>query len=518
MYPNLPQKIWSPIYVPYAISRAPSLIHVSKYSIMKKFYVSLFLIGVIFALTSMVSSEQKRNIAVSSVNMMNGDDPVLPDQPYNYKDIVFPQFAIDMLEMWGGPFDPLTVTDHIDNETATLGRVLFYDTKLSSNNEISCASCHKQEFSFADNVAFSEGIEGTLMTRNSPNLNDLEWGADNFFFDIIFIDPIFLFGSNHAYFWDCRDTTLETAVLQPIVADDELGKDLTVLVNKLNDTDYYPNLFASAFGDSEITTERIGTAMAHFIRSMISFESKFDKAEQGFVEYTPAELAGRDIFENSCGFTCHSLPNGSIKTPMNNGLDEMPEDPGAAGWMNDEMGYGLFKSPSLRNVALTAPYMHDGRFETLEEVIDFYSDEIQESPNSSWEWIMGTEFEGFDFSEEEKDNLLAFLHTLTNEEFITDPKFSDPFESNVGTFAPKPLLEIVSVYPNPVRDAARVTIENTQNKTFQIDLTTMDGKIIQSLQTADNETIVDLNDVAKGVYFLKIREADRQEVLKLVVQ
>ena len=487
---------------------------------MKKLYVALTFFGIIILMSSMSYSEQKRNISVKMNTLISDSIPVLPDEPYNYNGIEFPEEILTLMAIWGETFDPNDFNSQIDNETATLGRVLFYDKKLSGNNEISCASCHKQEFSFADNVAFSEGINGPLTTRNSPNLNDLEWGANNLLVIDIFVggilDPSFIPGT-HTYFWDCRDTSLATAVLQPIAADDELGKDMSILVNKLSNTSYYPDLFAAAFGDSQITTERIGTAMAHFIRSMVSFESKFDKAEQGLSEYTPAEFAGRNIFENSCGFFCHTLPNGGIKTPMNNGLDEIPEDPGAGTWINDEAAFGLFKSPSLRNIALTAPYMHDGRFETLEEVIDFYSEGIQSSPNSSFEWLMGSEFTGFDFSDSDKENLLAFLHTMTNETFINDPKFSNPFDENTVGIKPLPLLEKIVVYPNPVQDAVRITIENGQARNYLIELTTVDGKTIQSLQATGNELVMKLDDISKGLYFLKISQEERMQVVKLMV-
>jgi len=312
---------------------------------------------------------------------------------------------------------------------ATLGRVLFYDKKLSLNNTVSCASCHKQTLGFSDNKTFSEGFEGRVTTRNAPHL-------------------INLFEAS-AYFWDGRTSTLEELALQPVANHIEMGiENMDKLPAKLATQDYYPPLFEDAFGTQEVTPERISKAMAQFLRSMASYNSKMDRAQNSAEQLTGMEQLGQEIFfswgQGGC-INCHSGRNlaGWGTNFANIGLDEEYADNGF-GEQNSESN-GMFKVPSLRNIALTAPYMHDGRFATLEEVIEHYSTGIQPHPNLDWS-LRQTDFDDIfiepvitsedavvnpihrNFSDAEKKALVAFLHTLTDEVFVSNPKFSDPFE------------------------------------------------------------------------------------------
>lgn len=468
---------------------------------MKKIYFSLTFLAAVLLLSATLSKDFAIFNAASSVNP---DAPVLPDTPLDY-DIEFPEHV--MQQPWGPPIDPNTINDLITPEGATLGRVLFYDKKLSASNEVACASCHKQEFAFADDVAFSEGIDGALTERNSPNINDLSWNSSIFFG----LESNFLF-------WDARESDLEEMVLQPITHEGELGKDLNYLLEKLALTEYYPALFQEAFGDPAITAERIGTAMAMFVRSMSSFDSKFDKVMANETTFTADEMAGFAIFNQSCDFVCHSQPHFGSPMPMNNGLEEEYEDEGVASWSGNEFEIGKFKSPSLRNIAVTAPYMHDGRFETLEDVVDFYSDEVFPHPNNDFGWSVPdpNTFTGFDFTDTEKEQLVAFLHTLTDETYLTAERWSDPFPEAVSSTGFIPLEEKVEILPNPISSSAIVKLENADGTQYDLRLTSLEGRVLRSFRTTSSTVVLEKDGLSPGVYLLEIMKDDRKKVERVV--
>ena len=363
----------------------------------------------------------------------------LPDTPFNYNDINFPSTFTDYVFT----FDNTPQNNQITNAGATLGRVLFYDVNLSKNNSISCASCHLQERGFADVGAKSIGFEGGHTFRNSIG-----------FANAGFYKP-------ERYFWDQRAATLEEQVLMPIEDEVEMGMTLAELTRKLSKLNYYKHLFKNAFGDETITSERISKAMAQFVRSIYSFNTKYDRGiEQtgsifeDFPNFTEQENLGKDIFNGkltpgaiaTC-VTCH-LPNHdplnyelplpedlnqvifSGGEPDNIGLDDSIDVPdnGWGAYLGVETLFGHFKTPSLRNIELTAPYMHDGRFATLEEVIEHYSTGVKAHPYLSAHM---KDSQGnprhLNLSEEEKAALVAFLKTLTDYELINDEKYSNPF-------------------------------------------------------------------------------------------
>lgn len=315
--------------------------------------------------------------------------------------------------------------DHnpISNAGATLGRVLFYDDALSINDAVSCASCHKQNTGFTDEAVLSEGFQGGLTGRHSMSL------ANNRFY-----------GSGH-FFWDERADTLEDQVLMPIQDEIEMGMTLDTLVIKLTQLDYYPELFFNAFGSEDITTERISLALAQFTRAMVSYQSKYDDAlasastsniSDNDLSHVLShdEEAGRKLFELlpaeggfGCG-GCHSTVAQITNAPHNIGLDTTNMDEGA--------GNGEFKVPSLRNVEVSAPYMHDGRFEKLEDVINHYNNGIQDNPDLSpflRNPVTG-EPARFNMSKKEKHQLKAFLKALTDDHFLNSDLFSNPFQSD----------------------------------------------------------------------------------------
>jgi len=306
--------------------------------------------GAIYILLAGLSVDSFNNYDLLSL------EPSLPVVPYDY-DIEYPEHAID-----GGyaNIDTVVANSMITKHGATLGRVLFYDKQLSIKNTISCSSCHHQQFAFADTARYSIGLDGHLTPRNSPTIADLSWASGSVFFEGAFL------------FWDCRSPSLEAAVLEPIQDAHELGKDLPYMVEKLSAIDYYRPLFENAFGDDEVTVERVSTALSEFIRSMSSFDSKYDKAKIGRATMTAQEANGESLFVNNCAKGCHDVHSFSTPFPRNNGLELISTDLGLGGWDGHSHNIGKFKSQTLRNVELTPPYMHDGRFKTLEEVIDFY--------------------------------------------------------------------------------------------------------------------------------------------------
>lgn len=302
------------------------------------------------------------------------------------------------------------------SDLPTLGRVLFYDRQLSLNNSVSCASCHKQAFAFADNVAKSVGFENQLTDRNSMPIQNL------FGFDSVKL------------FWDGRESHLQTMVMQPIINHVEMGiPDLKYLTDKLSKLDYYKPLFEKAYFSSQITEEKVATALMMFVTNIQSNNTRLDQSMFGGSPLTPLEQQGMDLFitKYDCN-SCHQVqnPTGYIQagTFANIGLDATYRDNGRAVVTGNLEDAGRFKIPSLRNVALTAPYMHDGRFETLSEVMDHYSEGVQLHPALDFRLRAAGETGGLKISPQEKTAIIAFLNTLTDLEMVTDKRFSDPFK------------------------------------------------------------------------------------------
>lgn len=355
----------------------------------------------------------------------------LPEQNLDYINATYITSSIEANRQ----IPQLLINSGVTNEGAKLGRVLFYDTQLSLNNRISCASCHDQKSAFADNNKFSLGFENKLTTRNSMAI----------------VNPIV----NNSLFWDSRSNTIEELISEPIQNHIEMGMEsMESLVKKLKTIDYYQPLFEEAFADGLISEEHTVSAMSQFLRSMVSMESTFDLASSsGFTSFSDLELRGRDIFfseEANCS-TCHSgvnfsapdgfgagsaLTNSFINSSVNNfdiGEYAGPEIMGTANigldkvYVDDGFGDGQFKIPTLRNIELTSPYMHDGRYESLEEVVDHYSSNIKLHENLDDKFIVDGQVKLLDLNSSEKEALVAFLKTLTDQEFIEAERFSDPF-------------------------------------------------------------------------------------------
>ncbi len=325
-----------------------------------------------------------------------------------------------------------------DNVT-TLGRVLFYDTRLSANSSVSCASCHKQELAFSDNQSLSVGFENKLTSRNAIAIQNI----------VGEVDTTNLWGWNasnltsaelanrlpSALFWDGRQTSLPAMVLEPIQNHIEMGSDLNVLSSRLSEFEEYQSLFSKAFPDTPISPTEIAVALSAFIVNIRSERTKFD----GQWEFTNNELRGQSLFFDTydCN-SCHQLQQlsngyqlaggGQFGGFVDSGLDEVPPDEGLFRVTGNQTDKGKFKVPSLRNVGITAPYMHDGRFETLEEVLDQYSNGIKQSDNLDTRLRAADGSAAkFNIPSSDKQAIIAFLQTLTDHSMISDPWLSNPF-------------------------------------------------------------------------------------------
>jgi cytochrome c peroxidase len=354
----------------------------------------------------------------------------LPATPFDYTTFKLPEhFTLDVpgqpLPTSVNGLDNTPADNPITNDGATLGRVLFYDKKLSANETVACASCHVQALGFSDDATFSAGFEGGRTDRHSMTLINARYYQRG------------------RFFWDERAITLEEQVLMPFQDPVEMGMTLDQLVAAINAQDYYPSLFNNAFGSSGVNSTRIAQALAQFVRSIVSYSSKYDEGRamantpgDSFVNFTTEENIGKNLFfrtiPNGGGacFGCHTTEAfvSANPGPQNNGLDIVTTDEGAGAVFNNPIFEGRFKTTSLRNIELTAPYMHDGRFSTLEEVVEHYNSGIQAHPTLS---PALTDANGdpvrLNFTDTEKAALVAFLRTLTDESIANEEKWSDPF-------------------------------------------------------------------------------------------
>jgi cytochrome c peroxidase len=350
--------------------------------------------------------------AALSARLTATNTPDLPSTPYRYANVALPAHFTQP----GRNHDNTPLNNPLTDDGATLGRVLFYDTRLSANSATSCASCHVQAHAFADPRPFSKGFDGAFTDRRAMPLVNLAYYQ------------------RARFFWDERAGNLEEMVLLPIQNRVEMGQQLERVVETLGRDAVYPVLFARAFGDSQITEQRIGKALAQFVRSIVSYQSRYDEgraraqsAQDDFDNFTRQENRGKALFMRNCS-TCHMKDGNEhffVPTPANTGL--RGQDPAADGGVADATlraaDLGSFKSPSLRNVEVTAPYGHDGRFATLDALIDHYSENTFVDPNLGYMVPVGP----LKFTASEKAALIAFLKTLTDRRILTDPKFSNPF-------------------------------------------------------------------------------------------
>lgn len=308
---------------------------------------------------------------------------------------------------------PVIPNDNLQTiEGVALGKKLFFDPILSGNNTIACADCHAPKNAFTDISRFSDGIDGSLGTRNSMPLFNLAWNY------------------NEQFFWDGKSFSLEHQAFSPVTDPIEMKSTWDDVTQKLKQHPEYPYLFKQAFGTQLIDSTLVTKAIAQFERTLISANSKFDKFLLGEAQLTIEEQNGFNVFMDEARgdcFHCH----GSDKNPLwtdndfhNNGLDASFTDLGLGAVTGDPADNGKFRSPSLRNLKYTAPYMHDGRFNTIEDVINHYSEGLQNSPTID-PLMKKVSLGGVGLSEKDKSDLKAFLLALSDQEFISNPDFKN---------------------------------------------------------------------------------------------
>lgn len=309
--------------------------------------------------------------------------------------------------------DMVIPTDNpMTEEGVELGKKLFYDPILSGNFTQSCGSCHAQEFSFTDNeLQFSIGVDNIPGTRNTPSLINAGW--------------------NTSQFWDGRASTLEDQALGPVPNPIEMHLSWEEAEKRLNQHSLYPELFKKAFNIDRIDSIHVAKAIAQFERTLISANSKYDQflnsGQQPIQFFTQQEFEGYFIYFTERGdcFHCHGTRLTTDNDFHNNGLDETITDLGLGAVTGNANDAGKFKTPTLRNIEFTAPYMHDGRFATLEDVIDFYSSGLHLSPTIDPLMKKATQG-GVNLTSSEKQSLIAFLKTFSDPDFNSNDQFSNP--------------------------------------------------------------------------------------------
>ncbi|MFT5645791.1 MAG: cytochrome c peroxidase [Aureispira sp.] len=322
----------------------------------------------------------------------------------NTRDLTAPNLPTD---------NPLTV------DGVYLGRMLFHENKLSLDASISCSSCHLQEYGFSDSATFSKGVNDLRGHRQAMSVFNLAWNTNGFF-------------------WDGRAPLLRNQALLPIQDALEMQETMPSVVAKLQAEQVYLDQFFKAFGDENITESRISLALEQFMFSIISVNSKYDQSLRGEATLTTAEQRGKDLFFNEynpsfpaisgadCAH-CHSGKNFENDSYMNNGLDSIFADDGREKATLNTNDKAKFKVPSLRNIELTAPYMHDGRFATLEEVVKHYNTRLVNSLTMDPALLYSYHNGGLQLSSQDVQDLIAFLKTLTDEDLATNEAYSSPF-------------------------------------------------------------------------------------------
>jgi cytochrome c peroxidase len=331
-----------------------------------------------------------------------GDDESNPACPDGFCPEPYELDTAGLPDSWTIPEDnPLTVPG------IALGRKLFHDPVLSGNGTMACATCHAQATAFADPRRVSPGSEGGEGTRNAPALINLAW--------------------NDGFFWDGRAHSIEDQAREPVPNPIEMNLPWDQAIPRLAAHAEYPALFRAAFGTDAITEDLVVKAIAQFERTLVSKSSPYDRFLNQGEPLSEAAHRGFTLFfseEGDC-FHCHGTRLFTDNEFHNNGLDAVPADPGLEALTGDPLDRGRFRTPTLRNVEYTAPYMHDGRFATLEEVVDHYSEGIQPSP--SLDPVLGVhQGGGVSLTADQKADLIAFLKSLSDPGFLTNPEFGPP--------------------------------------------------------------------------------------------
>ena len=350
-----------------------------------------------------------------------GDDDNTPEPPQkgDLEDISFNAQAYELIIPEGFPQMDIPADNPMTIEGVQLGQRLFFDKILSADGTMACAGCHLPEGAYTDELAVSEGIDGIAGRRSSMSV--LNAG----FFD-------------NGLFWDGRSSSLEEQAALPVEDPIELHESWPNVETKLRQDDFYPSLFRKAFGikdRSEISKNLAVKAIAQYERALIAgYNSKYDRVFRREEFFSDDEQNGFDMYfdlkpdlpDAECGH-CHNAPLFTVNEYFNNGLDTVAslddfEDLGRGEVTGKRIDNGKFRAPSLRNIAISAPYMHDGRFQTLEEVVDHYNSGGFIADN------LHPLIRPLGLSDEQKEQLITFLHALTDTSYLEDPLFADPFK------------------------------------------------------------------------------------------
>lgn len=454
-------------------------------------------------------------LSMSAFILMEANLLDLPFEPFNYSNLMLPQHFQRMgLNQW----DNTPANNITTNDGATLGRVLFYDKKLSLNNTIACASCHIQKFGFSDTARFSKGFLGGVTDRNSMSILEVKYYR------------------NGRFFWDERAATLEAQALMPIQHPVEMGMTLNGLVQKLDTIYYYKELFTRAFGSPEVTSDKISKALAQFMRSIISYRSKFDigiaqtgSIQPDFPNFTPQENQGKRVFlnpANTCG-ACHLKnfnPNERNEAvfindrPTNNGLFQNYADNGLGKVSGNPTQNGLFKVPSLRNIMLTAPYMHDGSKATMNDVLNHYTNGIQNHPNldNILKNPQGLPRQ-IPITPQDRQALIAFFHTLTDTALANDVRYSNPFRESVPEYflAPIPVFDF-TLFPNPLpyNGQLHAQFQNINSGMVTVSFLHTNGVLINTTDYMITNGKIDFpyNMIGCGTFLVTIKNMTTNEV------
>lgn len=320
--------------------------------------------------------------------------------------------AVPLTVDWPSNFPEITY--NLDNNPLTdagveLGKKLFYEGRLSSNNAIACAFCHEQAFAFTHHGHnLSHGVNGGIGFRNAQPIQNMAYQT--------------------SFMWNGSATHLDLQPIIPITSEVEMGETLSNVVQKLSSDSYYQEQFARAFDDGEVSSENILKALSQFMLVMVSSNSKYDKyvRNEENTTLTLIEQDGLNVFEAKCA-SCHATDLFTDQSFRNNGLSINPQlnDLGRYEIGNNPDDLYKFKVPSLRNVEVTYPYMHDGRFATLEAVLNFYDSGLTDNGNVDASLLKADGSYGIDLSDYEKESIIAFLKTLTDYEFLEDERFAE---------------------------------------------------------------------------------------------
>lgn len=344
----------------------------------------------------------KRRIAILIVFFIASSAFLINADKIEKEKLALTYLKLEVPKGWPQP-NNIFASNPLTEEGFQLGRKLFYDGRLSKDGNFSCASCHQQFAAFATfDHDFSHGFNDQFSTRNAPALQNLAWV------------PL--------YHWDGGINHIEVQALSPLTAPNEMAEEIDSVLQKLRADAAYKKMFRKAFGNDSINSQKMLKALAQFVGTLVSSNSKYDRVKRGKDAFNPSELHGYEVFKTKCEH-CHKEPLFTDNSFRNNGLvaNDFLKDYGRMR-ITTETGDSLkFRVPSLRNIGVTQPYMHDGRLYSLGQVIEHYRSGIQQSAT-----LDSSLRKGIEFTPKEKYDLVLFLGTLTDTSFLKDKRFSQP--------------------------------------------------------------------------------------------